>query len=851
MSDQGSAGVSGTPPEQSVADGAAGAAATSAADEVLQGIRRDINLLSDSSKMARRRALTTIRKNTLDAKLPAETLVVILEAILKPLLKLFVDSVEKVRELAVELLIDFTSEISKIDSSLPYLVPAIESRMGQIEIEEPSEEVRLLQLNLCMVVITKAEQNAGAYLDDLVRILCRTVVDPYPEVIKMSCQCVCALAKASPERFYGGTKTLGKPLLKALGHQHSKVRVRALEAVEAFCLAGDKEALVEFMVTLAQKTMDPTPTVRRALYTAVGHWMLALPDRYSYWSRLLTLMLNGICDDVPEIQELCKDKFHAAGKQWEEENHDELKDMLDFGHSQPDRPPLGCRVLVDRETGKILPGLLKDIFDWTPAIRLQSANLLFVLLTYGEKQVTIHLEKILTALFKAVRDEEAPVGKVAVHCAEVLGVHMEPAAWADIVLPRLTTPGLSVSDQIGMLIVAGGLLRGSGQGKVGATLESLVNVTASNVVSGVQNAEMVEEIFLLAKDVLGAAQLEVADSLAYPLFTTLINARSNMPSAEEQFSEVIDMLAQRQSVDVPGLYARHTPTLLDELKKTHTEWTKHSFERAVFSTILSHAGAALGDNVDVVMEIFCCNFHPDKDPEMRLSFFSLLAQLIANSGNSLNATGKFSYAAQVVAKIVLPNVVWQNGRVPSALRTAACMCLWALFQAGFVTSDVLDAVVAAMLPHIVSLMDDDSEDTRLIACRVAEYVLRTHRDGFTADYAGYDKLHSLYPELLKRLDDNSDPIRLASLKAWLAYAECMAAKAYDDVLYQAHVDTVLRGLFIHLDDPEEVVQDAVSRVLKTMAPTVPEISRRHAIESKGRHRNPARCEEIEALCTPK
>lgn len=229
------------------------------------------------------------------------------------------------------------------------------------------------------------------------------MVDPYPEVIKMSCQCVCALAKASPERFYGGTKTLGKPLLKALGHQHSKVRVRALEAVEAFCLAGDKEALVEFMVTLAQKTMDPTPTVRRALYTAVGHWMLALPDRYSYWSRLLTLMLNGICDDVPEIQELCKDKFHAAGKQWEEENHDELKDMLDFGHSQPDRPPLGCRVLVDRETGKILPGLLKDIFDWTPAIRLQSANLLFVLLTYGEKQVqcphtTMLVTKILTRI---------------------------------------------------------------------------------------------------------------------------------------------------------------------------------------------------------------------------------------------------------------------------------------------------------------------------------------------------------------------------------------------------------------------------------------------------------------------
>lgn len=190
-----------------------------------------------------------------------------------------------------------------------------------------------------------------------------------------------------------------------------------------------------------------------------------------------------------------------------------------------------------------------------------------------------------------------------------------------------------------------------------------------------------------------------------------------------------------------------------------------------------------------------------QDPEIRLGFFSLLAQLIATSGESLNASGKFScvtcpsllggsclalispsmnsqfrYAAHVVAKIVLPNVVWQNGRVPSALRTAACMCLWALFQAGyetppatiilciscvgvrcvgvlcsrrgclsrrFVTPEVLGDVVAAMLPHIVSLMDDDSEDTRLIACRVAEQVVRTHRDGFTADFAGYDQMHSL------------------------------------------------------------------------------------------------------------
>lgn len=48
----------------------------------------------------------------------------------------------------------------------------------------------------------------------------------------------------------------------------------------------------------AQKSMDHSPTVRRALYTAVGAWLVELKDRYSFWHKLLTLMLNGTvaCD---------------------------------------------------------------------------------------------------------------------------------------------------------------------------------------------------------------------------------------------------------------------------------------------------------------------------------------------------------------------------------------------------------------------------------------------------------------------------------------------------------------------------------------------------------------------------
>ena len=120
--------------------------------------------------------------------------------------------------------------------------------------------------------------------------------------------------------------------------------------------------------------------------------MLHLKDRYSFWYKLLTLMLNGIHDEVPEIRKLCVEKFHAGGRQWEQENEEEIKDLVDFGLPEDsDRPPLGCRILVEREFSKILPGLMKDIGDWTVEIRLQSAGLLKTLLEYCEAKYVLLL----------------------------------------------------------------------------------------------------------------------------------------------------------------------------------------------------------------------------------------------------------------------------------------------------------------------------------------------------------------------------------------------------------------------------------------------------------------------------
>lgn len=40
-----------------------------------------------------------------------------------------------------------------------------------------------------------------------------------------------------------------------------------------------------------------------------------------------------------------------------------------------------------------------------------------------------HLEKVFDTLFKAVRDEEQGIGKIAVECVETIATHTKPLHW--------------------------------------------------------------------------------------------------------------------------------------------------------------------------------------------------------------------------------------------------------------------------------------------------------------------------------------------------------------------------------------------------------------------------------------
>ena len=119
--------------------------------------------------------------------------------------------------------------------------------------------------------------------------------------------------------------------------------------------------------------------------------------------------------------------------------------------------------------------------------------------------------------------------------------------------------------------------------------------------------------------------------------------------------------------------------------------TDFSFKSMVSLTILT--GPVVGELLDDVIPILAANFNPEKDPEVRLKFFSLLSNLMMKCKDTLDSQNKFADFAQVVVRdMILPNCVWKAGRIAGAIRTTAVSCAWALLQSGVLTKDKVNIV---------------------------------------------------------------------------------------------------------------------------------------------------------------
>ncbi|KAH3861633.1 dynein axonemal assembly factor 5-like [Dreissena polymorpha] len=815
---------------------------------VIQGLARHLNCLGEENKLARRKALENIKKDTVGRKpsIDESETKPILNEILKPLLKSFSDPVEKCRELSLEILSQFLRQVKDPEEYLPFIIPVVVQRLGQQEITESSEELRFQLVSFMQEILECSGKKLAVYLDDIVKILQRTILDPYPEVKKVSCQCLSIVAKTIPEYFQQQSESLVKPLLQSIAHQHAKVRSIVVYTIGDALQYGNGKSVDTVVSHLAQRLFDQTPAVRLAVTKVVGNWMLDLMDRYSFWYKLIPLLLTSLSDDQPEIRDIADSLWHDVGMKYANENEEELKDKMDFPKQEyshypngVERPNLGCRTLMFRNMSKILPALMRDITDWVVETRKKSAALLYHILLNGEEYITQHMEVLTSGLYKACADDEKDVVSNALKAAELIGYFVDTEVWSKLILK-----GVKTLQNHSSIMVLAAVIRGTEKSKLMPHLNSILDTVYTPDICQSVVVPMQMQILSCMESMLVVSDTDLLASNKSPqtMFNILhtVLALQQGDIIKDKVLELIGHLVQLESLPSRlELYRVHMKPLLGSFKETYPVWTTHSVERLVFDVAVMEAGPVVGDLLDDVMPILTANFHPDKEPEVRLKFFSLLSHLMMNHKTTVDSQERFADFAEIVVRdMILPNCVWKAGRVAAAIRTTAVSCAWALLQSGVLTIDRLEPVLDYFITQMLACMEDDNKGTRLVACRVM-----TRTFDLAGGRVNQDRLHNMYLELLKRLDDSSDEIRLTVAKTFLAYLDCFE-KAYDVQLYRAHLEAMYKGLLVHLDDPDERIQEAILGVLKKAGSLLPGMLLQEVQGSKHKHRSDQYCEEL-------
>uniref|UniRef100_UPI003AAF52D3 dynein axonemal assembly factor 5 n=1 Tax=Centroberyx gerrardi TaxID=166262 RepID=UPI003AAF52D3 len=820
-----------------------------AAAEVLRGLARHLNCLNEDNKNTRKRALEAIKKETIDKGLSSGVLQEVFSCLLKSLLKCLSDPMERCRETAIVMIGEFIRCVPKPEESLPYLMPCLSQRLGGKEILEPAEELRLSVMEMLTLTVEVCGKQLAPYLDDMINILQRTIVDPFPDVKRESCKCTVRFAKCVPEHFHMQADSLVKPLMQTIAHQHSRVRVSVIEATGAVIQHGTGKNVDDVLSHLAQRLFDDSPQVRKAVTIVVGDWLLHMRDRYSYFHKLLPLLLSSIHDEIPEIRLLAADLWRQTGAQWEKENEDDIKDKMDFLLTPPplypagvERPGLGCRELVVRNLGRLVPAVTHDVTDWLVPTRVKTSQLLSVLLLHAEDHCTQHLQPLLATLYRACSDSERDVVDNCLAAAKLLGTFVPPVVFLKLLLNHVETSSSSFSHPWVPLMVLAAVLAGCSGPLLKPHLQQVANTLAQpDVCQEYQQVMYLEQLLACVEVLLCQCEADCG-SVSLQLLQVLVTVQSLSaePLLSDKALESVRWLCKVQGLDsVMELYRQHMGQLLDWLAASVNTWSSYSPQRLQLHVIAVQSGPVMGEFVGQLMPLLRSCLHPDRDPEMRMSIFTMLAKLLLDSANTLDSQGRFHDESEMfLCEVLLPNLVWHAGRTAAAIRTSALSCLLALLHGGAVTPGQLLCVEERLSPQVLSALEEDSQMARLLACRSLSTILRLIGPSLHPD-----ALNKIYPELLKRLDDSSEEVRGVALRAlglWLS----SLTRDYSPLLCAPHLELLFQQLLLHLDDPNSSVQEQVLGVLKTGSSVHPALLKKEVEAVREKQRSPVYCDQL-------
>ncbi|GAQ77627.1 hypothetical protein KFL_000010760 [Klebsormidium nitens] len=765
-----------------------------------QAHQREFNRLQDPDRSVRRAALETFKK--LLAPTGAGTVAPdgpYLEALcasglLPPFLQLLSDPVEKCRELALGIMQAVTSKLPQVGTVMDQVMPPVRARIGVSPVAETSEEVRLQLVALLADSLLPrcTQQPSQAAAQDVAAVLSQVLQDPFHEIKKAACRGIVAGARQCPGALAPHAEGLMKALLQNVAHPHSRVRTAVLQALDGVVATGGLPAgsLTDVLPPgIKPLAFDKAAAVRQLLFSSIAHWLgapsgsLPLPpppafDPQPYVLDLLPLLLVGVTDPSSDIAsrtlELAEQKVVAT----------HLRELL--------RP------------------LQKELREWTVALRQGAARVLHTVLVLGGENVTGHVDVIVPMLCAAVGDEDADVAKRIVSCGHVVGAAVRPAMWVPIMGDELTAPRASAAQKANRLVVLAALLHATEEGGLAAEhVAQIAQIVAGEELRCAEHAAVRTQLLAVVTNLVRAAG-PACGPVTLPLLQTLLQlqATPNDVPLQHSAAEVTSALARATGhSSVSSLFSEHLSGLLATATADHAQWVSVSPGWQLFQALLHAAGAAAGPGLEQALPVLAGVVQQEREAALRISALQLVDELLEVP--ALAATWR-RRAARLLAEMLVPCGVWRAGKVAAAVRHAAMVATGTLLRNDLCTQEDLLGVLSgsSLLAVVRSCLEEDYYvDTRRAACHVAEHLVRVAGPALSGE-----QRRALYKDVLKRLDDSNDEIRIEITGA--ARQLFASLPPHED---GAEVRELVDGMLVHMDDPDARVQAAVCSALEVAA----------------------------------
>ncbi|XP_077300483.1 dynein axonemal assembly factor 5 isoform X2 [Arctopsyche grandis] len=801
--------------------------------------------LRAEERQKRRSALTDLEtklRNTSDNLLPAA-----FNALHSSLTTCLADETESCRQLTINILSEMLARLPPSDYILTYVVPAIKNRITSTP-PESSEELRHALIKLLNSVIVRYGHSETVFLvpffDDLVEILVKAASDDCPDVKKETCETVANMANAAPKDFHMRSETLCMAILAVFQHRHFKVRVAAVQCIGTIVMNGNEKCFESSVLPMAMKLFDECNPVRLQVTKEVGNWMLNYRERYSYWQYMIPLILTSLCDFIPDIQKEANSIWDSVGIQYMKENEEDLNDQTDTEkpkHYPPvPRPNLGCRTLVMKNMGKILPAISKELDGWQTDAQLRSAQVLCSLILNAEAKNVQYGTNITNCLTEGVKNDDPRVVAEIQRAAELFGYFVGPHVWWNLLICDL--------DTWQCLVILTSVIKSTPVEQLRVKyLNRIFKELTQPRLRQIQKPKYQMNILNVCEAVMNVCGV-YCQCVSQEMFDIIFVIHSVPATTDIEHHALCLIEKLRETIkfgsNIEDLYCHYIRHLLANITSSICFWTLITVDRCILNTILIHTGPAIGLHLHYISPLLSEALSlKGIDPEVKLELFTTLCSVLLRRDEHfrLAEPDKLTAFLNVILRdVILPNLSWNVGQSAEALRTAAVCCLCAILQDNesvstidgdvkfdkciqqveiFSDVETLQNDIDLLLPNLLGLTGDNSKNTRLYSLRAIRslVILAKKRNCFSVDH-----LHQTYSAVISRLDDCNDKVRLFAVET-LCTLFMARPESYDVSTNDSHIEAVYNAMLIHLDDPDTTFQDFVLDALKKLCVVHPKM----------------------------